>query len=431
MKDPFDRRQFLQSALGVSAFALNACGVGSANAAVPNPVLGQVPSTSLWWPSKGGDCRAVLTANTFLSQNGGLAGWEYAFGKIVDDFSGGVFNPYWGARGAMVFHGGGHAATFDNSVVILDFNDLTFKRLSDPTPSSDGANWVAINRTTVKTDPAFNLTYCEYGDGQPGSAHTYDTLAILPPTDGGARCGSLIRVSSHAVHVNISGNTGWSHQFDFPSTAMRKGKWVRWSVNGASRYMAPGACTAYDPLRKRFWWMAGLSSAPPMIRYLDVSTRAQVDISYAFKVPIAPAANPDSMTLRYDPVRDILVLTCTVAGKLVIAFLRCASPEQGWVVPPLSMDIPGSAGASHPFDFVSEADKFVLLTGADSAAIFDLFPPLNPAQTWNVVRRPVTGLPIQSAYVTGKRWSYAPSVKAFVWMAKSASGVVAYRPFGV
>jgi hypothetical protein len=440
MKNPFDRRQFLKTSLtGIGATALNACGGGgsaveaaSLPVTVPNPVPGGgVASVANWVPVNGGEVRTAVTTNSFFSQNGRLAGWEYAFGKIVDDFSGGVFNAYWGPLGAMVFHGGGHSATFDNSVVILDFNDLAFKRLSDPTPSNNGANWVAINGTTVKADPAFNRIYCEYGDGQPGSAHTYDTLAILPPADGGAPCGSLIRVSSHAVHVNLSENTGWSHRFDFESTAMRNGTWVRWSVNGASRFISPGACSAFDSQRKRFWWLASLSSAPPMIRYLDVATRMQVDASYASKAPIAPAANPDSMTLRYESVRDILVMTCTVAGKLVIAFLRCASPELGWVFPTLSLEIPGSSGASHPFDYVPEAGKFVLLTSADRSAVYDLVPPLDLDLTWDVVRRPVSALLIPTAYVVGKRWSYAPSVRAFVWMAKSASGVIAYRPFGV
>ncbi len=168
-----------------------------------------------WVPAIAGSSKAVATANSFASQNGRLAGWEYAFGKIVDDYSGGVYNPYWGPLGAMVFHGGGHSATFDNSVVILDFNDLTFKRLSNPTPSDKGKNWISTTGLLQKKDPAFDSAHCEYGDGQPGAGHTYDTLAILPPADGGAPYGSLIRVSSHAVHVNISASTGWAHRFDF------------------------------------------------------------------------------------------------------------------------------------------------------------------------------------------------------------------------
>ncbi|MHB1200470.1 MAG: hypothetical protein ACYCZ6_13120 [Polaromonas sp.] len=401
--------------------------VGSASdaaVAAPAPAPG-------WIPATGGASKAVATANTFLSQNGKLAGWEYAFGKIVDDYSGGVFNPYWGPLGAMVLHGGGHSATFDNSVVILDFNDLTFKRLSNPTPSNNGANWISTTGLAQQVDPAFNLPYCEYGDGQPGAGHSYDTLAILPPADGGARYGSLIRVSSYAVHVNISCSTGWAHRFDFSSMAMRDGKWLRWSVNGVIGNLYPGACSAYDSRRKRFWWLASLSSLPPMIRYLDVATQRQLDARYAGTARLAPAADSGSMTLRYEPVRDILVLTCTMAGKLVLAFLRCASPEMGWVTPPLSATIPAQPGSSHPFDFVPEADKFVLLSGADNAALYDIRAPQDPALTWVVTRRPLVGAPIATAHITGKRWSYAPAVKSFVWMASSSSGVIAYRPVGV
>lgn len=430
MENPFDRRQFLQSALtGAGAVALSACGGGTADSAsaAPAPALEPAPS---FVPASGGDIKAVVTANTFLSQNGNLAGWEYAFGKIVDDFSGGVFNPYWGPMGAMVFHGGGHSATFDNSVVILDFNDLTFKRLSNPTPSNNGANWIDTTGLPQNVDPAFNTTYCEYGDGQPGAGHTYDTLAILPPADGGAPCGSLIRVSSHAVHVNMSRSTGWAHRFDFQSTAMRDGKWVRWSVNGVAGNLYPGSCSAYDSRRKRFWWSEGLSSLPPMMRYLDVATKQQLDAPrYADTARAAPAADPDSMTMRYETERDILVLTCTVGGQLVLAFLRCAASELGWFVPPLSASIPASSGASHPFDYVPEADKFVLLTGGDNSAVYDIVPQPDPSLTWTVTRRPLTGVSIPTAHVAGKRWSYAPAVKAFVWMAHSSSGVIAYHPF--
>lgn len=397
---------------------------------MPPPAASVVPVPN-WVAASGGDIKTVVTANTFLSQNGKLVGWEHAFGKIVDDYSGGVFNPYWGPLGAMVFHGGGHSATFDNSVVVLDFNDLTFKRLSNPTPSNNGANWISTSGLSQNIDPAFNPTYCEYGDGQPGSAHTYDTLSILPPTDGGAPCGSLIRVASFAVHVNMSCNTGWAHRFDFQSTAMRDGKWVRWSVNGTVGNLYPGACSAYDPRRKRFWWLAGLSSIPSLIRYLDVASQQQREVRYSNAAQPAPAASPDSATLRYDPVRDILVMTCTVGGKLVLAFMPCASPDLGWVVPSVSANIPAASGASHPFDFVPEADKFVLLTGADKSAVYDIEPPLDLALAWTVTRRAVTESLTATAYVVGKRWSYAPALKSFVWMAGSSSAVVAYRPFGV
>jgi hypothetical protein len=153
----------------------------------------------------------------------------------------------------MVFHGGGHASTYDNSVLILDYNDLAFKRLSQSSPES--------SFTHMGDDPLFNRAACEYADGQPGAGHTYDTLAILPPEHGGSVAGSLIRVSSHAVHVVMSCNTGWSHRFDMTS-GMNRGSWIRWSANGPTTYRHPGACSAYDPKRKRFWWLAQLSSLP-------------------------------------------------------------------------------------------------------------------------------------------------------------------------
>lgn len=420
-----NRRRFLQSAATSVGLMALSTGVGSASDAA----TADQPQLPRWVPARGGVTKAVSTANSFLSQNGKLVGWEYAFGKIVDDYSGGVFNPYWGPLGAMVFHGGGHSATFDNSVVILDLNDLTFKRLSNPTPSNKGANWISTTGLAQKVDPAFNSLYCEYGDGQPGAGHTYDTLAILPPTDGGAPCGSLIRVASFAVHVNLSRSTGWAHRFDFSSTGMREGKWVRWSVNGAVGNLYPGGCSAYDSHRKRFWWTSGLSSLPPMIRFLDVATQTQLDARYARSARAAPAADSGSMTFRYDPVRDILILTCTLGGKLVIAFLRCDSPETGWMLPSLSAIIPAQSGASHPFDFVPEADKFVLLTGADNSAVYDIEVPQNPTLQWRVTRRPLVGVSLASAHIAGKRWSYVSAVKSFVWMASSTSGVIAYRPF--
>ena len=73
----------------------------------------------------------------------------------------------------------------------------------------------------------------------------------------------------------------------------------------------------------------------------------------------------------------------------------------------------------------------MLLTGADNSALYDIAPPQNLTLTWTVTRRPLVGSSIPIAYVAGKRWSYAPAVKAFIWMARSSSAVIAYRPFDI
>jgi hypothetical protein len=368
--------------------------------------------------------RIVPTTNTFLSLRAGqLPDWEFNFYTIIDRFSSGVFNPHWGPLGALLFHGGGHASTYDNSVLALDFNDLTFKRLSNASPPT--------TFTHAQDDPLFDQVHAEYADGQPGSGHSFDTLAILPPGDGGGPAGSLIRTTSHAVHFVISRSTLWAHRFDL-DTAMSRGTWTRWSVNGPTTYRSPGACSAYDPKRKRFWWIANLSSLPPFIRYLDVASREQREIRFASGASFAPPAQPNSMTMRYDPVRDLLVLTVTSQGNLRIAYLRCDAPEAGWFEPRLSAQIPSLSGWTHPLDYVPEIDRFVMLAPADDRAVYEIEVPGNPSLIWPVTRRVFSGLStIPVKYVAGKLWSYSPAVKAFVWLAGSTEQLYAYTPAGV
>jgi hypothetical protein len=70
-----------------------------------------------------------------------------------------------------------------------------------------------------------------------------------------------------------------------------------------------------------------------------------------------------------------------------------------------------------------------MLAPADDRAVYELSIPSAPSATWTVTRRPFGGEEtISVAYVAGKRWSYAPAVKAFVWLAKSGARLVAYRP---
>ena len=428
------RRYFINSLLSAAGTAtVSACdgATGYRGLAASSQKTGtsaNFPASSAsvpgWVPAEGA-VQTLSTPNTFLSQNGNVEGWEYAFGKIIDDYSGGVYNPYWGALGAMTFHGGGHSATFDNSVVILDYNDLTFKRLSNPTQSAKGANWSFLN-----VDPAFNQVYAEYGDGQPGSGHTYDTLAILPPAHGGGAMGSLVRVGSYAVHPGEVRGTTHAHRFDFGLAARSGGTWTRWTEI-ALRGLTSGACSAYDPLRQRFWTIGGLSSQPAFIRYLEVAGHEYREVAFTKGAALAPPATPDSMTMRYDPTRDLLILSCTTGNALRLAFLRCESPEKGWIEPALSAPIPFMAQWTHPFDFVPQANKFVMFSPADSAAVFDLVVPADPTQTWQVTRQPIkAGGTLKSAYVAGKRWSYSPATRCFVWVASSTSPVVAYRPVG-
>ena len=376
-----------------------------------------VPAPS-WVPASGGVLGVVTPTNALLSVNDDLPGWTSAFGKIVNDFSGGIYNPYWGRNGCMVFHGGGHAATYDNSVVILDFDDLTFKRLSDPSTA-----W-----TDTSPDPLFNTTYCEYGDGQPGSAHTYDALGILGPSDGGGENGTLVRVISGAVHVRMSRNSGWSHSFDFATRV-----WTRSSTNALTTGIEPGQATAYDSKRKRFWWKAAPSSPNGTIRYFDVvaGTHSEVRISS----DIAFVGAPDSMVMGYDPDRDIVVITGSNNGVFRLAYLSCANPAAGWTIPALSSVPVIKAGWQSPLSYVPEIGKWIVLapnSSAQCSGVYEITVPAELTEPWPVKFRPFAGIAsMPAAYVAGKRWSYAPAIKSFIWQPSSTSSTYVYRPFGV
>jgi hypothetical protein len=360
----------------------------------------------------------LRTTNTFVSQNPRIPEWGGAFGKIIDDYSGGVFNPYWGAKGCMVFHGGGHAATDDNSVVILDLNDLTFKRLS--TPTMDAAAW----EKSPLLEP-----YGEYADGQPGACHSYDNLGILPPDAGGAANGSLIRVQSQAVEYHRSVNTDWSHRFDMVIGQERQhsGRWTRW-VGSTMKPFNPGGCSAYDSKRKRFWYLGGLGySQPTTVRYLDVSTATKSEAPVATP---APSSGADAPIMRYDVERDVLLLS--VARNDGRAGVWWARPwnHEGWV--DSRLELPKQTNASTvPFDLVTDTGRYAFLTRADAGAVFEVDIPRDVREQWSITRRPVAGGAIAQAWVVGKRWSYAPALKAFVWYARSSGPVVAYRPLGV
>jgi hypothetical protein len=421
------RRYFLQE----GARALTSLALGSGLAAAPHARAepdATPESLPDWAPEQPGTLRVLATRNSFLSQNSRLPGWESAFGTLVDDYSGGVFNPYWGRYGAMVFHGGGHSATFDNSVVLLDLNDLAFKRVSNPTLPQGGRHWADARQLPGGVDTALDVAHCEYGDGQPGAGHSYDALAILPPDAGGAACGSLLRVASFAVHVNASCNTGWAQRFDFPSTTLREGRWRRASGNTLEGYLAPGGCSAWDSRRQRVWWLASLTSAPGHVRYLDVASGQQMQVPLERGAGLAPFAAPDSATLRYDPAHDLLLMTCSVGRDMVLAYLRCAQPQAGWVVPTLSQHMPSLPNASVGFDRVAPLQTYVLLSAADSHAVYALRIPDALAEPWPLVRQPLQRLELPTARVVGKRWSYCEAARCFVWMASSSSPVVAYRP---
>lgn len=110
------------------------CGGGSASAGgdeqpAPSPPPPPPPPPPPSWVPAPGQLSLLSAANDWASIDpcpGNTCGYRLGSGpewnKVIDDYSGGIFNPHWGPLGALMFHGGGHAATNDNSVAVHGSN---------------------------------------------------------------------------------------------------------------------------------------------------------------------------------------------------------------------------------------------------------------------------------------------------------------------
>jgi hypothetical protein len=157
-------------------------------------------------------------------------------------FFGRRFQPVLGSVWSIDPSRGGHSATYDNSVLTLDFNDLTFKRLSMRvhrplhmtcmttrcstmcTPSTPMASRAPVTATT-------RWRFCRPMMGvQPRGFVSY-----APPV---TRCIAGFRAALLGASIRSEYRT------------CPRGSWIRWSANGPTTYRSPGACSAYDPKRK-------------------------------------------------------------------------------------------------------------------------------------------------------------------------------------
>jgi hypothetical protein len=405
---------------------------------VPNPTPTPAPTGVPSWVPGAGELAVLTTTNTYESQNPNIPGCASEFHRTVDDYSGGVYNPYWGTLGCMVFHGGGHAGTSDNSVVILDYNDLTFKRIGKTymTPPPIG-----VDIAGSQVDPVTG----ENPDGSPASPHSWDILAILPPSAGGGAYGTLITPHRQALNLPGQWGTDYAHAMDFApgQSASNPAVWRRFADSTLTA-LTPGGTSAYDSKRNRIWYWHHVGGNQA-IRYLDIATKQRVVVRIT-GTDLSGSGGVDAPMLRYDATRDILIFSTIrdSGGAAFFQWLDCANPARGWSSATLSSAIPAPPtwAPALPFDYVPELDAFIVLASYDQPdgphAVYEVRIPTDKAQTWNVTRRPFAGLSsMPTAYVVGKRWSYAPAVKAFVYMPKATgwSGdlsrkVYVYRPVG-
>jgi hypothetical protein len=399
-----------------------------------------VPS---WAADTAGQLKLLSPNNTFASTNPSVypdasyPSYGNSFYTEIEAFSGGVFNPFLGKWGSIIFHGGGHAAYWGNQVVKYDLETGLYAMAHDSSvlPSrNSGSPSNNVMDPITDPDPVFDATHCEYGDGKPGSAHTYDGLEIVPPWSFGGTKGALMRPLSVAVHPRNSGSTGWAHRFSFADE-----DWERWSTNGLNTSLNPGSACAFDPRRNRIWWFAIGFGGLTIIRYLNLLTQTQTEVNITSSVS---PVDPDSTVMRYDAERDILLLVYPddTATNVVIRYLTGLSnaTPTGWQTPTLSQSIPTNVDwAQNPLDYVPDVDRWFMVAPdlSNLDGVWEIQIPTTVTDTWTVTKRVFSGIttfPLKRT--ASKRWSYSPKLKNFVWHSRNdqpGGAPYVYRPHGV
>lgn len=350
---------------------------------------------------------------------------------IQGGFNGGVYNPDWGQYGGIIFYGAGHSYTNNNSVFVLDLNDLKVKRITDPTDFGQGQSGNDLFNAPKNSRGEYTA------DLQPAAAHTYDGLVLRPAASGGNACGTLIspmRCALGEIGINPD-NSSQAHKLELTSTSMTGGLWSRVSddpgITTPIDQLTPGLWAVYDPTRNRVWYGTNPNGPRSWVRYLDCTTGAHT------QVDCAPHATMwvDSPIARYYALHDIIVLMGSdpnLGGELRMSYISCANPASGWVTPGTSGvgAVFGSAGHMPLFDIVPSLNKVLLMGRGDLTGIYECTPPSSLTPTWTFTRRAFTSGSFLSWYNVGKRFSYAPALKSIVMWKDSGTGfdnLIVYR----
>ncbi len=130
-----------------------------------------------WFELPNSAIQQILIERALAPENGGVSGPR----SVVSSWNGAAFDGrFW------YFHGGGHKDYSGNEVYAFDFADLSWSRLTDPSP------FVYKNPETGKWDAQKNRQHpCPRvpdldGDGKfdaPVPGHTYDSIVYSPKTE--------------------------------------------------------------------------------------------------------------------------------------------------------------------------------------------------------------------------------------------------------
>lgn len=407
---------------------------------------------------------AGKVANTFASivKTPNFSGFYSK--KIITDYSAQRGNPWFGSFGGLHCVGAGHAASDDNSVMTVEARvaDVIWKRLNEPVDFSGlvpppAKPWDLVDQTNdLPGPPAYNITDSNWGETlqapgglpfdpvQPQTFHSYDSLGIIPPANGGAVNGSLLTIVRMALNTKSKpGVTQAAHRMEFANTTEAASFYAR----ACATYAAPdpngiGSSTAFDPTRNREWLVSNASNPERSIRYFDVATGTYGSIAFRTGALSKNTGGPDSGCTNYDPVHDALIFTAspTATGNLAISFLLCSDPAGGWYRATLSQPIPNATGGQTPFGYVdaqSTSDgvgRWILLSrNSPLNTYYDIVMQAAISDPWIVTPRTLASGTLPKFYICGKL-VFLPKCGCFLHTVYNSVDnlvhVSAFRPLG-
>jgi hypothetical protein len=378
------------------------------------------------WVPAANTLASIPEANTFASINPGNSpanGYSYNYlgqllgdmslgwAKVINDYSGGVYNPYFspsgGGLGCLVFHGGGHSATNWNGIAVFDLNTQLYS---------------IVLGGSLNIAP-FDSVNAEYADGSPASPHSYDCLELLGPEAGYAK-GALISVIRMAAEMSASVNSTAIHLYDFNAPGLG---WVRKVAHTAMpANTSAGGAAAYDRDLNRVWWVSNgnqLGYQP----YYDIALNQQkyVTTSYAAS---PPDSSPDSRVMRYASARKLLLLTSVNAAGTVqrLHYLDTTNPTSGWTIATLSTPLPTVTALGSGMDMAGDG-SYYLYQRSDLSNLYRFVIPAVLTDPWAVSQIAFVGSALPAIRVLGKRFSYISALQSFVAKVTAATAPIIYR----
>lgn len=303
---------------------------------------------------------------------------------VIDDWNGAVLDT---KRSRLICWGGGHAGYYGNELYAFDVPSLKWLRLTNPTdPPTAGSdtNW----------------------DGTPQSRHSYNGVTYIAHVDrffAFAGSGCTIGNSGFPPTTNV-----WT--FDFGTLPYGAANWKNMNATGTRPKAGEGSNAAYDPVTKKVWWGEGWNSNPAdrwgLFTYdYDANTWTQITNESVF----------NSSTTTIDTKRGLLVNIGN--NRMSVYDIRSAAPKRvDWTTTGGAAII----GASAPgVDYDPVSDRYVCWANGPVYV-------LNPDTKIWTVNNPA-GAPPVGVNGTYHRWSYVPSVNAFVLVTHVDRNVFFYK----